>query len=83
MPVQKVKIVTTVLIEADTPEEAQARLSGMSLSRIDDEMDQGDVLGSTEVGLGETVPQERLKEECEALGSDLSFFGDPDEDVEA
>lgn len=87
MPVQKITVTTTLLIEADSPEDAKSWVSGMSLSRIDDQMDQGEAVGQTEVGNAETVPEDRLKEELEALGSDMSFFSggndDQDEDAEA
>jgi hypothetical protein len=75
MPIQKVKIVTTLLVEADTPDQAQSYLSSMTLARLGDEIDQGDAVGQTEVGLGETIPMDRVKDECEALGSDQSCFG--------
>ncbi len=80
MPVQKITVTTTLLIEADSPEQAKGWIAGMSLTRIQDEMDQGDAVGQTEVGNAETVPEDRLKEELEALGSDMSFFSDEDDD---
>lgn len=87
MPVQKITVTTTLLIEADSPEEAKGWVAGMSLARIQDEMDQGEAVGQTEVGNAETVPEDRVKEEVEALGSDMSFFSgqddDQDEDAEA
>jgi len=79
MPIQKLKVVTTMLIEADTPEQAKAFVSGMSLERIGDLVHQGEAVGQTMVESADAVPQEGLKGELEALGSDLSFFADPDD----
>lgn len=80
MAIQKLTVTTTLLIEADTPEQAQSYVSSMSLSRIEDEMNQGEAVGQTEVGLGETIATENLKAELEALGSEHSFFGEVEDE---
>jgi hypothetical protein len=79
MPIQKLKVVTTMLIEADTPEQAKGFVSGMSLERIGDLVHRGDAVGQTVVESADAVPTEGLKDELEALGSNLSFFADADD----
>ncbi len=71
----KVQITTTILIEADQPEHVENMLSGMSLSRIDRMMDDGDAVGSSEIGKAILVPDDRIVDELEEIGSDASFFG--------
>lgn len=85
MPIQKLEIMTTLLIEADTPQDAEAMVSSITLERIGDLIDQGEAVGRTESAKASTVPQHRLEEELKALGSDASFFAveDANERVDA
>jgi hypothetical protein len=78
MTIQKTKIEIVVFMEADTPEEAQATLSGMELDRISEAMTEGEFVGSVNVGATETIADEDVSKELEAIGSDASFFGDYD-----
>lgn len=66
--VRKTILTITVLHPADeTPE-------GMELSDIMYEIDNGGWLGMIQTGTSQDVPDDKLCDECLALGNDGSFF---------
>jgi hypothetical protein len=80
MPIQKITIVTTVLTEADTADDAKATFSSTTLARIGEDIDTGESLGTICITSVETVPPEKLKLEMALLGNDGTFF-EPESDA--
>jgi hypothetical protein len=67
-------IIKTVLI-VTILHDSEANTSAMSLADIGAEMDSGEFVGSIETVSETEIPQEKLAEELEAVGSDESVFG--------
>ncbi|HMM71442.1 MAG TPA: hypothetical protein PKC22_04350 [Rhodocyclaceae bacterium] len=72
MKIRKVTIGVTLLMH-DSDED---RLSTMSLARIGEEMDFGDMVGAFAITSVDDVPPHALQAELTALGNDGTFFDD-------
>ncbi len=74
MPVQKIRVVTTILCDAESLELATNVYSNMSLEQVAAAIDSGDDIGSVHVEGVETVPADRVVSELQELGNDGEFF---------
>ena len=75
MKIRKVTIGVTLLMH----ESEEDRLSTMSLARIGEEMDFGDMVGSFAIISSLPVAPETLRQELLALGNDGTFFGEAED----
>jgi hypothetical protein len=78
MNIKKITLTVTVLID-DNLSDVEA-IGNYSLETIASEIEQGDWLGSWNVDSIDDVPDDKVQEECEALGNDGTFFGSDDEE---
>lgn len=73
-PVHEVKIMVTVMGQAETSAELTSWISSMSLSAIDEQIDTGDLIGQTRVIHSETLPEDQVGSRLKDLGNDGRFF---------
>ena len=74
MPVHKVVVEDTALIEAPTLEHAVNVVQLMSLKELGHELDYGEFLGGQRIASSQTLTGEQTFDVCVALGNDWSFF---------
>lgn len=77
LPVCETTLVLRVLMEADTPLEAETLLRAQDLSGIAYQVDQGDWLGHVTAVKARIVPPEELEALQQSMGSDGTFFPCP------
>lgn len=73
--IQKVRIELTLLVEAASPEAAANEVTAMSLDQIAEAIDDGPMIGATQLIDVTPVEDDDVDAESQALGSDSSFFG--------
>jgi hypothetical protein len=78
MPIQKITLQVTVLMESDTPETARAEIEERGLEGVAYAIDEGDSVGLLEITGITTVAADKVGDELVALGSEPGFF--PSED---
>ncbi|MFX4300279.1 hypothetical protein [Pseudosulfitobacter pseudonitzschiae] len=73
-PVHEVRIMVTVMGQAETSAELTSWISSMSLSAIEEQIDTGDLIGQTRVIHSETLPEDQVGSRLKDLGNDGRFF---------
>ncbi len=76
MKIRKITICVTLLMH----ESDEDRLSTMSLARIGEEIDFGDMVGTFAIASSESLSSDGVAQELLALGNDGTFFGEPESD---
>jgi hypothetical protein len=74
MPIQKVEIRLTILLEAETPKAAEAAICAADLQHIAHEINDGEWIGGSVIAEAATVPADKVVDELNKLGNDGSFF---------
>lgn len=74
MPVQRVTLAVTLLLEAETPSAAADQVQALNLCEIDRQIDTGDWIGQFEVSGYTQIHPDNVKPALEAMGNDGTFF---------
>ena len=74
MPIQKMTFAGTVLIDAESPEAAEAAFQEMCLADIAEAIDTGSEIGSWAIAGIVTVPENEVEDALKELGNDGTFF---------
>lgn len=81
--VYRIPVAFDVYVMAASAEDARTRLESMTMVEIQQEMDDGDMIGGNmQIGDVEFIPKTRVGEALQAIGNDGDFFLDRLEDAE-
>lgn len=74
LDVHEVTLRLSVMLQADSPEDAEAAVSEMSIERLGQEIDGGDFIGASQVIASRAVADGQVMHRLLEYGNDGSFF---------